>query len=49
MMVRSERKRKAEKSLKKGKSKDRLGEVKVAKKDPTKDKFQCFHYDKDEH
>ena len=39
------KKRKAEKSLKKGKG--RSGKAKVAKKDPAKDKGQCFHYGKD--
>ena len=41
------KKRKAEKSLSKGKG--RLGKAKVAKKDSTKDKGQCFHYGKDGH
>ena len=40
------KKRKAKRSLKKGKGKGRPGKAKVAKKDPTKDKAQCFHYDK---
>ena len=43
------KKRKAEKSLKKGKRKGRPGKAKVAKKDPAKDKGQCFHRGKDEH
>ena len=38
---------KAEKSLNKVKGKGRPGKAKVVKKDPTKDKGQCFHYDKD--
>ena len=37
------KKRKAERSLKKGKGKGKLGKAKVAKKDPAKDKGQCFH------
>ena len=37
------KKKKAEKSLKKGKDKGRPGKAKVAKKDPAKDKGQCFH------
>ena len=41
------KKRKAERSLKKGKDKGRPGKAKVAKKDPAKDKGQCFHYGKD--
>ena len=43
------KKRKAERSLKKGKGKGRPGKAKVAKKDPAKDKGQCFHYGKDGH
>ena len=43
------KKRNAEKPLKKGKGKGKLGKVKVAKKDPTKDEGQCFHYGKDGH
>ena len=43
------KKRKTERSLKKGKGKGRLGKAKVAKKDPTKDKGQCFHCGKDGH
>ena len=43
------KKRKAERSLKKGKGKGKQGKAKVAKKDPTKDKGQCFHYGKDGH
>ena len=43
------KKRKAERSLKKGKGKGRSGKAKVAKKDPAKDKGQCFHYGKDGH
>ena len=40
---------KAERSLKKGKGKGRLGKTKVTKKDPAKDKGQCFHFGKDGH
>ncbi|RWW83699.1 hypothetical protein BHE74_00007783 [Ensete ventricosum] len=36
-------------SFKKGKGKGRLSKAKVAKKDPAKDKGQCFHYDIDQH
>ena len=43
------KKRKAERSLKKGKGKGKQGKAKVAKKDPTKDKGQCFHCGKDGH
>ena len=43
------KKRKAEKFLKKGKGKGRPGKARVAKKDPTKDKGQCFHCGKDGH
>ena len=43
----TKRKRKARKSLKKGKSKGKWGKTNVAKNDPTKEKGQCFHYDKD--
>ncbi|URE11047.1 hypothetical protein MUK42_18867 [Musa troglodytarum] len=43
------KKRKTEKSLKKGKGKGKMGKAKVVKKDRTKDKGQCFHYDKDGH
>ena len=43
------KKRKVEKSLKKGKDKGRPGKAKVAKKEPVKDKGQCFHYGKDGH
>ncbi|URD99213.1 hypothetical protein MUK42_30004 [Musa troglodytarum] len=41
------KKRKAEKSLKKGKGKGKMGKAKVTRKDPTKDRGQCFHYAKD--
>ena len=44
-----EKKRKAIKTLKKGKGKGRSGKAKVAKKDLAKDKGQCFHCDKDEY
>ncbi|URE04495.1 hypothetical protein MUK42_34010 [Musa troglodytarum] len=43
------KKRKTEKTLKKGKGKGKMGKAKVTKKDPTKDKGQCFHRGKDEH
>ncbi|RRT72128.1 hypothetical protein B296_00004090 [Ensete ventricosum] len=39
------KKRKASKTLKKGKGKERPDKAKVAKKYPIKDKGQCFHYD----
>ena len=45
----TKKKRKTEKSFKKGKGKGRLGKAKVTKRDPTKDKGPCFHYDKDGH
>ncbi|RWV94091.1 hypothetical protein GW17_00043406 [Ensete ventricosum] len=45
----SKKKRKASKTLKKGKGKKRPGKTKVAKKYPGKDKGQCFHYDQDGH
>ena len=45
----TKKKRKSKKSLKKGKGKGRPGKAKVAKKDPTKDKGQCFHFGKDGH
>ncbi|RZS16653.1 hypothetical protein BHM03_00048675 [Ensete ventricosum] len=45
----TKKKRKASKILKKGKGKGRSGKAKVAKKDPTKDKGQCFHYGQDGH
>ncbi|RZR94447.1 hypothetical protein BHM03_00023131 [Ensete ventricosum] len=35
------------KGVRKGKGKGRLGKAKVAKKDPAKDKGQCFHYSQD--
>ena len=41
------KKRKLEKSLKKGKGKGTPSKTNVAKRDPVKDKGQCFHYDKD--
>ncbi|RWV98575.1 hypothetical protein GW17_00038568 [Ensete ventricosum] len=41
----TKKKRKANKTLKKGKGKERPGKTKIAKKDPAKDKGQCFHYD----
>ncbi|RRT85995.1 hypothetical protein B296_00001293 [Ensete ventricosum] len=40
-------KRKANKTVKKGMCKGKLGKKKIAKKHPTKDKGQCFHYSKD--
>ena len=40
------KKRKVEKSLKKGKGIGKLGKVKIAKKDKTKGKGQYFHYGK---
>ena len=43
------KKRKEERFLKKGKGKGRPGKAKVAKKDPAKDKGQCFHCGKDGH
>ena len=43
------KKRKAERSLKKGKGKGKPGKAKVAKKDLANDKVQCFHYGKDGH
>ena len=43
------KKRKVEKSLKKGKGKGRLGKAMVAKKDPANDKSQYFHYGTDGH
>ena len=45
----TKKKRKTEKYLKNGKSKGRPCNAKVAKKDSTKDKGQCFHYGKDGH
>ena len=43
------KKRKAERSLKKGKGKGKPGKAKVDKKDPAKDKGQCFHCGNDGH
>ncbi|RWW49504.1 hypothetical protein BHE74_00044316, partial [Ensete ventricosum] len=43
----TKKKRKASKIFMKGKGKERPGKVKVAKRDPTKDKGQCFHYGHD--
>ena len=43
------KKRNVEKFLNKGKGKGRSSKAKVAKKDRTKDKDHCFHYDKDKH
>ncbi|RZS22478.1 hypothetical protein BHM03_00055268 [Ensete ventricosum] len=43
----TKKKRKASKTLKKGK--ERPGKAKVTKKDPTKNKAQYFHYGKDGH
>ncbi|RRT59222.1 hypothetical protein B296_00002994 [Ensete ventricosum] len=43
------KKRKANKTLKKGKSKRKPGKTKVAKKDPAKDKGQCFRRGKNKH
>ena len=45
----TKKKRKAERSLKKGKGKGRPGKAKVAKKDLAKNKGQCFHYGKHRH
>ncbi|RWW06959.1 hypothetical protein GW17_00029682 [Ensete ventricosum] len=45
----TKKKRKANKTLKKGKSKERSGKTKVVKKYPGKDKGQCFHYGQDGH
>ncbi|RWW26668.1 hypothetical protein GW17_00008934 [Ensete ventricosum] len=45
----TKKKRKASKILKKGKGKERLGKAKVAKRDSTKDKGQCFHCGQDGH
>ncbi|RWW18028.1 hypothetical protein BHE74_00012197 [Ensete ventricosum] len=42
------KKRKVNKTLKKGKGKGKPGKANVAKKDPAKDKGQFFHYGKDE-
>ncbi|XP_064957832.1 uncharacterized protein LOC135608725 [Musa acuminata AAA Group] len=42
----TKKKSKTEKSLKKGKDKGRPGKANVTKKDPIKDKGQCFHYGK---
>ena len=47
--MRPKKKRKAKRSLKKGKGKGKQGKAKVAKKDLTKDKGQCFHYGKNGH
>ncbi|RRT51044.1 hypothetical protein B296_00051327, partial [Ensete ventricosum] len=43
----TKKKRKARKTYKKGKGKERSDKTKIAKKDPTKDKGQCFHYGQD--
>ncbi|RWW48839.1 hypothetical protein BHE74_00045057, partial [Ensete ventricosum] len=40
---------KAIKTLKKGKGKEISSKAKVARKDPRKDKGQCFHCGQDEH
>ena len=40
----TKRKRRQKSPLKKGKGKCKSGKAKVAKKDPAKDKGQCFHY-----
>ncbi|RZS23972.1 hypothetical protein BHM03_00056988 [Ensete ventricosum] len=45
----TKKKRKASKTLKKGKGKGRLGKAKVAKKYSAKDKGQCFHCSQDKH
>ncbi|RWW09189.1 hypothetical protein GW17_00027335 [Ensete ventricosum] len=45
----TKKKRKASKTLKKGKGKERPGKAKVANKYPGKDKGQCFHYGQDGH
>ncbi|RRT61718.1 hypothetical protein B296_00020000 [Ensete ventricosum] len=45
----TKKKRKTNKTLKKGKGNEKLGRTKVAKKDLTKDKGRCFHYGKDGH
>ena len=45
----TKKKRKAERSFKKGKGKGKPGKAKVTKKDPAKDKGQCFHCGKDGH
>ncbi|KAJ8459595.1 hypothetical protein OPV22_032521 [Ensete ventricosum] len=45
----TKKKRKAIKTHKKGKGKERSGKIKVAKKYSKKDKGQCFHYDQDGH
>ncbi|RZS05217.1 hypothetical protein BHM03_00035700 [Ensete ventricosum] len=45
----TKKKRKVDKSLKKGKGKGKLNRAKVAKKDLTKDKGHCFYYVKDRH
>ena len=42
----NKKKRKVEKSLKKGKGKGKPGKTKVAKKDLAKGQGQCFHYGK---
>ncbi|RZS29020.1 hypothetical protein BHM03_00062687, partial [Ensete ventricosum] len=43
------KKRKANKTFKKSKGKERPGKAKVTKKYPGKDKGQCFHYGQDGH
>ncbi|RZS24610.1 hypothetical protein BHM03_00057696, partial [Ensete ventricosum] len=43
------KKRKANKTLKKGKDKGKPGKVNVAKKDPRKNQGQCFHCGQDGH
>ncbi|RZS25382.1 hypothetical protein BHM03_00058571 [Ensete ventricosum] len=45
----TKKKRKTSKTLKKGKGKERPGKTKVAKRDPVKDKGQCFHCGQDGH
>ncbi|RWW68813.1 hypothetical protein BHE74_00023630 [Ensete ventricosum] len=45
----TKKKRKANKTLKKGKGKERPGKAKVTKRDSTKDKGQYFHYGQDGH
>ncbi|RRT31143.1 hypothetical protein B296_00057252 [Ensete ventricosum] len=43
----TKKKTKASKILKKGKGKERPGKAKIAKRDPAKDKGQCFHFSQD--
>ncbi|RZR75007.1 hypothetical protein BHM03_00047606 [Ensete ventricosum] len=45
----TKKKMKASMTLKNGKDKERPGKAKFAKRDPTKDKGQCFHCGQDGH